>query len=470
MTVLLKPPYRRLTIGIVSVILVLAFEAMAVGTAMPAAVDELDGIRLYAWAFSGFLAGSLWGMVWAGEECDRRGPARPLLLGIAAFIVGLVLSGAAPDMLTFILGRVVQGVGSGAVIVAIYVVVARAYPEELRPRVFSAMASAWILPSIVGPLIAGVVADTWSWRWVFLAVPLLVVPAVVLILPRLRAVDDAGPAGAGRPGIRRLALMAAVGVAGLQYAGQRLDLWSIPVLLLAVGLLATSVPRLLPPGTLMLRRGLPTTVAMRGLLAGGFFGAESFIPLMLVNERGLSTTFAGLSLTGAALGWATGSWFQSLPSLDMPRALLVRRGAAFVCLSVLALCLALLPSVPVWIAGLAWTFSGFGMGMALPTLSVVLYELSPLEDQGANTAALQVSDALGSTVFIGLAGVIFAAGHTSAGEDADVFAVIFVTMAVVLAVAAWAAGRIGIRRRVPAVQPQRSAIEEPCATERAAHS
>ena len=73
-------------------------------------------------------------------------------------------------MAVFVLARALQGLGAGAVIVALYVVVGRAYDEQVRPRVFALMSSAWVLPSIVGPALAGFVADHFSWRWVFLGV------------------------------------------------------------------------------------------------------------------------------------------------------------------------------------------------------------------------------------------------------------------------------------------------------------
>ncbi|CAM5441812.1 MFS transporter OS=Streptomyces aurantiogriseus OX=66870 GN=GCM10010251_67210 PE=4 SV=1 [Streptomyces aurantiogriseus] len=64
--------YRALSVGIVSVVLLVAFEATAVGTAMPVAARELDGVSLYAFAFSGYFTTSLLGMVLAGQWSDRR--------------------------------------------------------------------------------------------------------------------------------------------------------------------------------------------------------------------------------------------------------------------------------------------------------------------------------------------------------------------------------------------------------------
>jgi MFS family permease len=135
---ILSPPYRRLTVGIVATVVFIAFEAMAVATAMPKAVPDLDGVALYALAFSGFFTTSLLGMVVAGETCDRRGPRIPIIGGAASFTAGLLIAGAAQSMWPFIAGRAAQGLGGGLVVVALYVVVGRSYPDSMRPRIFAA--------------------------------------------------------------------------------------------------------------------------------------------------------------------------------------------------------------------------------------------------------------------------------------------------------------------------------------------
>ncbi len=441
---ILSSRYRRLTVGIVATIVFIAFEAMAVATAMPKAVPALDGMPLYALAFSAYFTTSLLGMVLAGEVCDRRGPRLPLLSGTGLFSAGLLLAGAAQSMWPFVVGRAIQGLGGGIVIVAIYVVVGRAYDEALRPRIFAALSAAWVVPSIVGPLVAGALADHLSWRLVFLGIAPLAVLPVVIALPSVTAHDGPPPAGPTiRHGRMRLAFAAAAGMGLLQVAGMRADLVAVGLAVVAIALLVPSVPRLLPAGTLVFRRGLPTVVAMRGVLAGAFFGAEAFLPLMLVQERGLSTTLAGLALTGGALGWATGSWYQGRPGLAVRRDQLVRRGAVLVASGIAGLGLVLVPGVPVFLAGLAWTVGATGMGMAMTSVGVLLFELSPIEEQGANSASLQLSDALFSITFVGLAGVIFGSTHEASGQTGpSVFAAILAVMVALALFGAWAAGRV----------------------------
>ena len=452
------PPWRALTLGILAVVSLVAFEAMAVATAMPVAARELGGLRFYAWGFSAFLIASLVGMVVAGQVADRRGPVLPFLAAVTLFATGLVVAGLATSMGVFVAARAVQGLGGGLISVALYVVAGRLYPEEMRPRLFAAMSGAWVLPAIVGPSVAGLVADTWSWRWVFLAVPPLVVPAVALMLPRLRGL---GPAP-GRGEQLRLsrdrrvptALVLAAAVAAVQYAGQLLDVWSLLLLAVGLPLILRSLPTLMPPGVFRVRRGLPTAVLMRGVLAGAFFGTETFLPLMLVQQRGLPTVLAGLALTVGAIGWSVGSWVQGRPGLSTPRHLLVQRGSALVAVGIVIVAAALWSPLPVVVAALGWAVAGTGMGLAMTTTNVLTLSLSPPAEQGANSSALQLSDALGSILLVGAGGAVYAALHRDQGRVT--FLAIYLAMAVVAAVGAVLAGRIA----VPAVKTPAQGVRD----------
>jgi MFS family permease len=401
------PTFRPLTIGIVTLVLLVAFEAMAVTTAMPTAVRELNGLTFYAWGFSGFMVASMFATVVSGQLADRLGPTMPLVGGIVLFTAGLLVAGTAVFMWLFVLGRVIQGLGGGAIVVALYVVAGRAYPAALLPRLFSVFSACWVLPSIIGPVIAGALTEHATWRLVFLGlVPFAVIP-ILLMAPKIRALPQVEPP-VQRPGRKRLALAAALGIGLLQFAGQELRWWSLAVLAVGLVLLVPSLPRLLPPGTLRLGRGLPAVIGIRGLAAGAFFGANSFIPLMLTSHRHLSTTMAGLVLTIGALGWSTGSWWQGRPSMRRPRYQLVQIGTAFIAAGLLVITLTVLTAVPVWVAPIGGVLSGLGMGLTTSSLSVLLLEQSPVAQQGANSAAGQMADAMGQVIMIGLGGVLFA--------------------------------------------------------------
>ena len=268
---------RALTIGLCMTVVAIAFEAIAVATAMPVAAPELNGLSYYAWSFSLFLIGMLFATVVTGRLSDRIGPARPLLIGLGVFAVGLLVAGTASSMATLVAGRLIQGLGSGAMNTAAFVIIAQEFDARRRPRMFTYISTAWVLPAFVGPPIAAWLTRQLSWHWVFLAVLPLVVLGGGIVLPTLlRLIQIAGrPAPTRRPGPLRCGRPASSpsAAAALQLAGQRLDLWSVPLVVLAVVALGpwptpADAGRLLPdrPGAAV--GDLGAGVAARGLLRG----------------------------------------------------------------------------------------------------------------------------------------------------------------------------------------------------------
>lgn len=456
--------YRALSIGIVSVVFLIAFEATAVGTAMPVAARELHGIPLYAFAFSAYFTTSLFAMVLSGQWADRRGPLAPLATGIGAFGAGLVLSGTAGSMWMFIAGRAVQGLGGGLVIVALYVVVSRAYPERIRPHDHGRLRRE-LGRSVRGRparlrqrdrasgLAVGLRRDSGSGG-------LPTGPRVARDPAHgVRACRSVGACRTVRP-MRRigLALAISVGAGLLQYAGQERNWFALIPAAAGVALLVPAVRGLLPVGTGRAARGLPSVVLLRGIAAGSFIAAESFVPLMLVTQRGLSPTMAGLSLAAGGGTWALGSYIQARPRLERYRERLMVGGMVLVVAAIVGAPSVLIASVPVWTVAVAWAVGCFGMGMVIASTSVLLLKLSAPEEAGANSAALQISDGLSNVLLLAEGGAAFAAlggGAVGAAHDAveagasgahpGAFAVVFLPMAGVALVGAWVARRVRVK-------------------------
>src|SRR3954469_5424228 len=111
---LFSPAYAATTAGMFALCAFVAFEATAITTVMPTVAARLDGVGLYALSFAAPLASGVVGMVAAGGWSDRRGPAAPLAAALVLFSLGLVVCGSAPTMEVLVAGRVLQGVGGGA--------------------------------------------------------------------------------------------------------------------------------------------------------------------------------------------------------------------------------------------------------------------------------------------------------------------------------------------------------------------
>ncbi|MFF3442935.1 MFS transporter [Streptosporangium sp. NPDC002721] len=493
--------HRALTVGMVALISLAAFEYLAVATAMPVVADELDGHALYGLAFSGALAAGVVATVLGGWWGDRGGPAAPLWTGVAVFGVGLVLAGAAPTMDVFVAGRFVQGFGAGMLQVSMYVLVSRCYPPELHPRVFSIFATAWVVPSMVGPAITGVVVENAGWRWVFIGVTGILLPAALLLWRGLASAPMTKPVTepvteavtepvSGAPGVtptpapkpkpkpgserspgarssiaRRLgwALLVAAGAALMQYGASALTgsggthsggaasgdtasggmlsggMASVTgLVLLAAGLamLVAALPRLLPPGTLRSARGLPSVISLRGIAAGAAIGGEAFLPLMLNEERGLSLTMAGLTLTGGALSWSFASWVVGRWRFD--RVLVLRSGSVLIAVGLALMGLTVFGAVPVATAFVGEMALGLGMGIVYPTLSVLILELSPSGEEGENSASLGVAESVYTVVAVAITGALLAA----LGASAAVYVLCFGLTALMAATGAIVAGRV----------------------------
>src|SRR5262249_4889248 len=172
---------------------VVAFEALAVATILPAVVADLGGLDLYGWAFSAFLLTQLVGIVIAGLLADERGPALSFVLGVAFFAARLLVGGLAPSMLALIGGRALQGLGGGAISSTAYVAIGRGYPEYVKPRMLALLSTAWVVPGLIGPGIAGLMTETLGWRLVFLGLAPLPLLAFLLALPALRRMPAGTP-------------------------------------------------------------------------------------------------------------------------------------------------------------------------------------------------------------------------------------------------------------------------------------
>lgn len=400
--------YLWVSIGMCALILLTAFEALAVTTIMPAVSSELHGGRLYALAFSAPLAISVVGMVAAGNWSDRSGPRGPLFACVGLFVLGLAIVGSAPTMEELVLGRLVQGLGAGGLTVALYVIVARVYPAALQVRIFAAFSAAWVVPSLIGPLIAGLVAEHVGWRWVFLGVIVLVILAMGMVVPAMRRLAGTGTAAvawnAARIAWSALAAAAVLAVNVSASVDGALH-WATPPIAIAVVVVA--LRPLLPRGTLRSRHGLPSVILVRGLIAGAFFASEIYVPYVLTRQYSFTAAGAGLALTAAGLTWAAASWLQSRLEPRLSGASSFRIGSALLTLCIASALLTAALGLPPGIMIVGWALAGGGMGFMYPRTSVMMLGYSTTADQGFNSAGLAIADSIGAAVSIAATALVF---------------------------------------------------------------
>ncbi|MET0673364.1 MAG: MFS transporter [Microbacterium pygmaeum] len=410
------PQYVWVTVGAVALIFLAAIQSLAVTTVMPIVSADLDGEALYAVAFAGTLATSVIGMVAVGAWSDRSGPKAPLYAAVGLFVVGLLVAGLATTMPTLVIGRLIQGLGTGGQTVALYVVVARVYPSAIHGRVFAAFSAAWVIPSLIGPFLAGAVTEYLHWRWVFLGVAVLSLVAFAMVALRLHGLPlhTEAPLRGRVAGRLLCAVAVAAGALALSLAGELGGFaWAVVAAsALVIGLAARP---LLPQRTLLAARGLPSVVLMRALIAGALFGAEIYVPYLLIEDYGFSPTWAGLGLTAAALAWAAAAEVQGRVGERLGNVRITLIGIAQLLMAVTVAAATAAWHLPPAVLILGWMFAGSGMGLMYPRLTVLTLAYSTPQNQGFNSSALSISDSIGAATTIAVMGLVFT---TLQGTDA----------------------------------------------------
>jgi MFS family permease len=450
---LMAPERRALTVGLVLTVTFVASEALAVVTVMPVVARDLGGLRLYGWVFSGFMLGSVIGIVAAGREADRRGPALPFVAGVVLFGSGLATAGLAPSMGVLVAGRVLQGIGAGAVPSVAYVAIGRSLPGTLRARMMAVLSTAWVAPGLVGPAISAEVARLFGWRWVFLGLLPIVAVAGGIAVPALIRLGP--PAAAGAEEHRmidgfRTAAGAAMLLAGLTLAaGSGASKDRLGAILGGPGLIAAGLAvglpglrRLFPAGTLAARPGLPATILSRGLLTFTFFGADAYVTLAVTAVRHRTPVVAGIAVTGATVAWTIGAWIQARLSETWEGRRLVRTGLMIILVGIAGMVLVLQPAVPVAEGLAAWTVAGLGMGLAYAPISLMMLKEAPPGQEGRVSASLNLADVLGDAIGIGVGGAAVAA---AAGRDLRLGIAAALAAAAAVGVVA-----LAVTRRLPA--------------------
>ena len=477
------PERRPLVVGLVLTITLVAFEALAIATVMPTVKDDLGGLTLYGWVFSGFFLGSLLGIVVAGQLADRHGLLLPYAAGLGLFAVGLVIGGAAQSMFVLVVGRCLQGFGAGAIPATAYVAVARGIPSPLRPRMFAVTSTAWVVPAAIGPAAALGLEHVLSWRAVFLVLVPLVVVAGVLTAPALRQLGppevepggagvpadaattthrdaDAGPDGDAVPaaaGARRhdsdaarlrlvIVLVVAVGMVFAAGSGPPVAL-AVALVVVGVPVAAYCVLHLLPAGTMRLAPGIPATVALRGLLTFAFFSADAFVTLTVTDGRGKAEWIGGAALALCTFCWTAASWVQERVIARLGPRRLDQIGFVVLIASLVAM-IAVAQGAPIALTVVAWGAGGFAIGLAYAPQAVTVLALAPPGQEGATSAAIQLSDGLGIALGTGIAGGVVALADQAGWSVARGVTGVFLLALVVAVIGLLASARLP--DRVPA--------------------
>lgn len=426
-----------------------AFENRAVNTALPTMVAEFHALGAFGLANAAPIATFLVSLAVTGLWCDRRGPVPALRTGVAMFALAQLIVGTAVSMPMVIAGRLLSGLAEGLIDIALMVLVARALPEVLRARMFSLFSAAWVLPSVLGPSVTGVVTEAAGWRWVFIGALAMLVPAWLALRPALRLAGRPGTAADIDEGWRNVvpaAIGAAVAAFSLTLAGDLLDerpMTAIGIMAASLVVLAVTAVRLMPAGTFRAERGFPTVLSLRAATAAAFGGVGAFLPLLLTLLHGFGPSLAGISLTITGVMWASGSWIQGrdhrFTRVQVLRAGMASMAGGLALASVLAW-----TTLPVAIGLTGWAFAGLGMGLASPALALLTLDLAGEQRQGRYSSAGQMAASIATAITFAITGTLLAVTAPDPGRV--VFGSILTGGAVVAFLGLLVAGRVTVRQ------------------------
>jgi multidrug resistance protein len=289
-----------------------AIDATIIATAVPSIVADIGGFTEFPWLFSVYLLAQAVSVPVYGKLSDLFGRKPVVLWGIALFLAGSVMCGAAWNMWVLVAFRVLQGLGAGAIMPTTITIVGDLYSVQERAKVQGYIASVWGIASVVGPTLGGVFSEWVSWRWIFfINIPLCALAAAMILRGFHEHLDR------GRPVIdyRGVALLTSgltLVMLGVLEGGQAWA-WDSPVsiAILAVGLVALIafglVERRAPEPVLPLWVFRRRLLVASGLTSAGvgaiLLGVTSYVPTYVQLVLGTGPLVAGFALATLLLGW-----------------------------------------------------------------------------------------------------------------------------------------------------------------------
>ena len=408
---------RLLVVSVLLSLFLAAMDSTVIGTLLPSIRSDMvrtgsGGLDLYPWLVSAFvLAMTVSGPVF-GHLSDRAGVRPAMTAALAIFLLGSLAVVRAPDMTMLVLGRTVQGVGAGGIIVMCYTVMGHLYAANDRGGMQGLLSLIWGLSAIAGPFIGAVVGEVAGWRIVFLLN--LPVGLAAMALVTAFSLQGKRPRPAGRPldpaclGLFAAMLFAFLMLIMTPTASSGVGAEAATAVLLATAgaywLRVRRVPAggLVPPAFFTQR---PFIVSALLILISGaaLYGTITLLPLYLSEALGAGTTET--AVVAGALGWAVGA--------AVCGGLLKRSGFRLPMIAgtmMMALGTGMLALLPAW-TGLAGLLAGqaavgLGIGFTATSTLVLIQNQAPPEAIGAYTATVQLLRNIGAAVGVNAASAI----------------------------------------------------------------
>jgi predicted MFS family arabinose efflux permease len=426
-----------------------AADSLVTATIMPSVGAQLGGYAYFSWATAGFLVGAILALASAGRVSETFGLRGATALAGLIMAGGCVMSALAPDVGTFLAGRLIQGLGSGWISGFAMVAVALMFPERHLARVFASVTFVWGIATVLGPLFGGAVLEAGDWRDVFW---LFALQAAVFsaAAPFLLGGSARGGRGPGIPwtqlGVLGLGV-AAIAVADIVKAPAlsiALVVAGLAVLSLVIWIDHRAQVRLLPHRAGDLRTVVGSGYFAMFAMTAATMGFTIYGPPILQQLRGFSPLLAGYTIGVESAAWtlaailvanATGVWDTRW----------IRLGAACLAASLLVLAWTMADGPFAWVlVGGALMGAAFGLSYAFMSRRIIT-ALSD-EDRAIGSSGISAVRQTGAAAGAAISGVAanlggFAGGLTDAtARSASLW--VFVSVIPLALIGGWAAFRL----------------------------
>ncbi len=386
-----------------------AADALVTATIMPSVSADLGGYAAFSWAVAGFLIGSVIAGASAGRVSEMFGLGPASSFAGIVFAIGCGLSAAAPNISAFLVGRLVQGVGSGWFGGFAMVAIVQLFPERQLARVFAIIAGVWGVATLLGPLVGGLFAQAGNWRavfWIFLGQAVIFAFLAPVLFREAKAKADRRAI----PWLQLAMVAAAISAIALadlvgSMAGSlALIFGGFAVLVLMVAVDGRAEVRLLPH-----RAGDPRTIVGAGYLsifalAGASMPFTIYVPPIFQQLNGFSPLQAGYLVTSLALSWTLAAFVVSnvVSGKEGPW---IASGTSLIALGAVAQAFAV-PTNVIWLVAVSGAVMGCGFGLSTSLTNRLLLRHLAQDDQAIGSAALLTSRQIGGAVGAALAGVL----------------------------------------------------------------
>jgi len=391
-----------------------ALDSTIIATAVPSVVGDLGGFAQFPWLFSIYLLTQAVTVPLYGKFADVLGRRPVMFFGIAAFLVGSVLCGAAWSMPVLIAARAVQGIGAGAIQPMSMTIIGDLYTVKERARVQGYVASVWGVASVIGPTLGGVFAEYLDWRWIFfINLPLGAIAALMLFRSFAERVERK-PRKVDYPGAALLTVGCSLVILGLLEGGVAWAWGSLPsVAIFVVGAAA------LVAFVLVEKRAaepvLPLWVFTRRILVGGnlvavvvgaiLMGLTSYLPTYAQGVLGAGALVAGFAVAALTVGWPIAASLAGRIYLRIGFRDTALIGSVFVVAG--GVLVAMLDAASsIWSAAFAAFVLGLGLGLSSSPTLVAVQSVVGWDRRGVVTATNLFSRSLGSAVGAAVFGAI----------------------------------------------------------------